>query len=204
MRLVEPGPCANGFDCGAGPRSAASSASLSSPCPSQSPPPPRDRRGHFGFLAARGGVAAFLPAKKGDGAVDDPRGDYLIGDRLPPQRPPAWSATAVHREACDLAIVAAFVCPTPLAAPHPHAPCRLHLYPISALLFSQMAWSLRAGPNLCVFYESPTSTQQAGWRATCWLRARPRCSTGPSLSFPSPLSMLDPIRGRLIHRPAIM
>jgi len=114
--------------------------------------------GLLGFLAARGGVAAFLPAKKGDGAVDDPRGDYLIGDRLPPHARPAWSATLRTAGVC-LAIWL-----VPVAA------LLLTLGPADtytqiALFFSQMAMVTFGGAYAVLAYVAQQAVESYGWLA---------------------------------------
>ncbi|WP_349368507.1 chromate efflux transporter [Salinarimonas sp.] len=114
--------------------------------------------GLIGFLAARAGAPAFLPPPKNAQAADDPRGDYLVGDRLPPHARPTARATLRVAGVCLtiwlVPVAALFLALGPTDT-----------YTQIALFFSQMAMVTFGGAYAVLAYVAQQAVEAYGWLA---------------------------------------
>ncbi|MGJ3264082.1 MAG: chromate efflux transporter [Salinarimonas sp.] len=114
--------------------------------------------GLIGFVAARAGLAAFLPAERKPESADGGTGDYLVGDDLPPHARPSRATTLRTAGVC----LALWLVPV-AALLLVRGPA--DTFTQIALFFSQMAMVTFGGAYAVLAYVAQQAVEAYGWLA---------------------------------------
>ncbi|WP_372426683.1 chromate efflux transporter [Salinarimonas chemoclinalis] len=114
--------------------------------------------GLAGFLGARAGFAAFLPAERKEAGADDASGAYLVGDDLPPHARPSRAATLRTAGVCLALWLVPVAALLVVLGPD-------HTFGQIALFFSQMAMVTFGGAYAVLAYVAQQAVETYGWLA---------------------------------------